>query len=307
MRKVLIGGAVLIGLAVGLGAPVAFAQQKTLTVSSWGGAFQKAQREAWFNLVEKELGRHHQGGHHLRHRRHPCAGRLRQADVGSLHARRLHLRDPPEGGQAREVRCPDAGNNERRSPGLALRLLGLADCLFGGDRLAREGVRRQEADRMGRVLGHQEFPRAALGAPPPDLRAGDGADRRRRADGQALSARRRSRVQEARAVEAARAGVVEFGRAVGASPQGWRGRHGVGVERPHPGHPGRARRQDRQDRRHLRPADPGVRLLADPEGRAEQGPGDEGDRDHDASGGAMRASRCSSTTRLPTARATTPA
>ena len=34
----------------------AFAQQKTLTISSWGGAFQKAQRAAWFNLVEKELG-----------------------------------------------------------------------------------------------------------------------------------------------------------------------------------------------------------------------------------------------------------
>jgi putative spermidine/putrescine transport system substrate-binding protein len=32
------------------------AQQRSITVSSWGGAFQKAQREAWFNLVEKELG-----------------------------------------------------------------------------------------------------------------------------------------------------------------------------------------------------------------------------------------------------------
>ncbi len=34
----------------------AFAQQKSITVSSWGGAFQKAQREAWFNLIEKEMG-----------------------------------------------------------------------------------------------------------------------------------------------------------------------------------------------------------------------------------------------------------
>lgn len=46
----------LVGIAVGVGTPVAWAQQKTLTISSWGGAFQKAQREAWFNLVEKELG-----------------------------------------------------------------------------------------------------------------------------------------------------------------------------------------------------------------------------------------------------------
>ena len=30
--------------------------QQSITISSWGGAFQKAQREAWFNVVEKELG-----------------------------------------------------------------------------------------------------------------------------------------------------------------------------------------------------------------------------------------------------------
>ena len=34
----------------------AVAQEKrTLTISSWGGAFQKAQKEAWFGIVEKEL------------------------------------------------------------------------------------------------------------------------------------------------------------------------------------------------------------------------------------------------------------
>jgi putative spermidine/putrescine transport system substrate-binding protein len=46
----------LIGLALGMQATVALAQQKTLTISSWGGAFQKAQKEAWFGIVEKELG-----------------------------------------------------------------------------------------------------------------------------------------------------------------------------------------------------------------------------------------------------------
>ena len=56
LRKSLAGSAVLIGFAVGLGAPVAYAQQKTLTIAGWGGAFQKAQKEAWFGLVEKELG-----------------------------------------------------------------------------------------------------------------------------------------------------------------------------------------------------------------------------------------------------------
>lgn len=39
-----------------VGAETATAQQKSITISSWGGSFQKAQREAWFNLVEKELG-----------------------------------------------------------------------------------------------------------------------------------------------------------------------------------------------------------------------------------------------------------
>jgi putative spermidine/putrescine transport system substrate-binding protein len=56
MKRILVGTAVLVCTAIGLGAPVAFAQQKILTISSWGGAFQKAQREAWFDLVEKELG-----------------------------------------------------------------------------------------------------------------------------------------------------------------------------------------------------------------------------------------------------------
>jgi len=39
-----------------VGAETATAQQKSITISSWGGAFQKAQREAWFTPVEKELG-----------------------------------------------------------------------------------------------------------------------------------------------------------------------------------------------------------------------------------------------------------
>jgi hypothetical protein len=82
------GAITLLGVAVTFSATGAIAQQKTLTISSWGGAFQKAQKEAWFGIIEKELG-HHQGGHHLGHRRHPRASRLRQADVGSVDARRL--------------------------------------------------------------------------------------------------------------------------------------------------------------------------------------------------------------------------
>jgi putative spermidine/putrescine transport system substrate-binding protein len=56
MKKSLLRLAMFIPLAVAAGAPEAFGDQKTLTISSWGGAFQKAQREAWFGIVEKELG-----------------------------------------------------------------------------------------------------------------------------------------------------------------------------------------------------------------------------------------------------------
>lgn len=42
--------------AMSVAAPDRAAAQQTLTISSWGGAYQKAQREAWFNIVEKELG-----------------------------------------------------------------------------------------------------------------------------------------------------------------------------------------------------------------------------------------------------------
>ena len=50
------GALALVGAGLVLAAAPVSAQQKSITVSSWGGAFQKAQREAWFNLVEKELG-----------------------------------------------------------------------------------------------------------------------------------------------------------------------------------------------------------------------------------------------------------
>jgi len=55
MRKILTVSASLACLAL-IGAGPAEAQQKSITVSSWGGSFQKAQRDAWFNAIEKELG-----------------------------------------------------------------------------------------------------------------------------------------------------------------------------------------------------------------------------------------------------------
>jgi len=43
-------------IAIAFGACDGRAEQQSITISSWGGAFQKAQREAWFNVVEQELG-----------------------------------------------------------------------------------------------------------------------------------------------------------------------------------------------------------------------------------------------------------
>ncbi len=55
MRNVLLAVVAVTGSVLGLGVTDAVAQKKTLTISSWGGAFQKAQKEAWFGIVEKEL------------------------------------------------------------------------------------------------------------------------------------------------------------------------------------------------------------------------------------------------------------
>lgn len=45
----------LMTMALLAGPTVAFGQE-TLTIASWGGAFQEAQRKAWFDVVEEELG-----------------------------------------------------------------------------------------------------------------------------------------------------------------------------------------------------------------------------------------------------------
>ena len=57
MKWLWLGLAVVGSAPMLAGAPQASAQdKKVLTISSWGGAFQKAQKEAWFGIVEKELG-----------------------------------------------------------------------------------------------------------------------------------------------------------------------------------------------------------------------------------------------------------
>lgn len=53
-RRTLLTATALTAVAAS-GTGAAFAQD-TLTIASWGGAYQQAQRDAWFNVVEEELG-----------------------------------------------------------------------------------------------------------------------------------------------------------------------------------------------------------------------------------------------------------
>ncbi len=99
MKRFVVASAALIGAVTMLHAGESIAQQ-SITISSWGGAFQKAQREAWFSVVEKELG--------ITIKEDTTSGVADiRAQVASgrptwdlSNSRRPHLRHPGEGGQA---------------------------------------------------------------------------------------------------------------------------------------------------------------------------------------------------------------
>jgi len=54
--KINLAGIIALALASAMVTPTSASAQETLTIASWGGAYQKAQRDAWFDIVEKELG-----------------------------------------------------------------------------------------------------------------------------------------------------------------------------------------------------------------------------------------------------------
>jgi len=51
-----LGFALAAAAAFGMHAAPQASAQETLTIASWGGAYQEAQRKAWFDVVEEELG-----------------------------------------------------------------------------------------------------------------------------------------------------------------------------------------------------------------------------------------------------------
>ena len=125
----------------------------------------------------------------------------------------------------------------------------------------------------------------------------DGLDRRWRADGQALSARRRPRAS--RSSRSSEADVLVWWSSGAQSAQvlkdgevdmvpAWNGRIQALESKPE----GKAARSGIT----LQPADPRLRQLDDPERRAEQGTCHEGDRDHVAAGGERAHRELTSTT-----------
>ena len=146
--------------------------KKTLTISSWGGAFQKAQKEAWFSIVEKELDitikEDTTSG--VADVRAQVASGKPTWDLSTQGAHSCALLEKE--GKPREVRCRDH-RNDCGHPDDARTTRSywhLADRLFGRHRLARQGLPRQGAGGLGSVLGHEELPRPALhAASHPDL------------------------------------------------------------------------------------------------------------------------------------------
>ena len=280
------GGAIsLVCTALLLAAPQAAAQdKKTLTISSWGGAFQKAQKEAWFGIVEKELEHHHQGGHHLRYRRRAHAGRLRQADLGPHDTGCLQLRAAREGRHASRSSMPDHEGTDAGIPRtLGRRSTARSQIVYSVAIGWRDkAYRRQEAGGLGSVLGHEELPRPALRCRKHPIYALETA---LIADGVPMDKLYPLDVDRAfKKLEQLKPHVLVWWSSGAQSAQVLKdGEVDMvgGLERPHPGARERARGQRRQDRDHLQPADHRLRLLADPEGRAQQGTRHEGDRDHD--------------------------
>ena len=165
MKKFVVASAALLGAVTMLACGESVAQQ-SITISSWGGAFQKAQREAWFNVVEKELGitiKEDTTSGVADIRAQVASGRPTW-DLSTQGAHTCGILEK----EGKLEKLDAAIVNDAGVPKeLKSRVLDLADRLFRRHRLAHQGLRRQEAGRLGGLLGHQEFPGPALHAAPP--------------------------------------------------------------------------------------------------------------------------------------------
>ncbi|MBK8740064.1 MAG: ABC transporter substrate-binding protein [Betaproteobacteria bacterium] len=284
MRKVMAGVAALIGMAVGAGAPVAYAQQKTLTISSWGGAFQKAQKEAWFGLVEKELGvtikEDNTSG--IADMRAQVASGKPTWDLSTQGAYSCALLEK-EGklekfDAATLAVTKDVPSNLRSDYWVSQIVysvaIGWREKAFGGKKptgwAAFWDTKNFPGQRSLRrtPIYNLEMALIADGVPMDKLYPLD-VDR---------AFKKLEQIKPhvlvwwgsgAQSAQVLKDGEVDMVSA-------WNGRIQAIQSEPE-GKAGKIKR-------HLRPADPGFRLLADPQGRSEQGTGPESDPDHDAAG-----------------------
>ena len=267
--------------------------------------FRRRRREAWFNIVEKELGitiKEDTTSGVADIRAQVASGRPTW-DLSTQGAHTCGILEK-EG----KLEKLDAGHRQRRrrAEGPEDRLLDLADRLFHRHRLAHEGLRRQEASRLGSLLGHQELPGSALHARHPiyNLEAALIADGVPMDKLYPIDVDRAFKKLEelkphvlvwwnsgAQSAQILQDGEVDM---VGA----WNGRIQAAMKEKEG--------QGRPARHHLRPADARLRLLAHPQRRAEQGSRHEGHRHHDAPRRA-RPSRNTSTTRQRTSPPSRPA
>ena len=181
-------GAVATFAALLLGSLPAEAQQ-TLTISSWGGAYQKAQREAWFEVVEKELG--------IKIKEDTTSG---IADVRAQVASGRPTWDLVQQGNYTCAILDKEGKVEKLDRAI-LAMEGISPNMKGEGWISnlvysaalcmeRREVQGEEAGEMGRPVGCEDLPRWAHDASQPGLQPRSRLDRRWRSNGQALSARR---------------------------------------------------------------------------------------------------------------------
>ena len=262
-------------VAAMLAGSVASAQAQEITVVSFGGSYQDGQSKALFQPAAKAMG--------IKVKEETYTG------IGDL---RLKMKagantwDVVASGSGSAARAGAEGLLEKLDykvidassflPGLARRVLRGRRRVLDGARVEHQDLRRQGAAELGRLLGRQEIPGQALVPQGCRRRARARADGRRRAAGQGLrgavaAGRHRARDQEDQGAEAAHRRLVVVGRAARAAHEGRRGRHGHRLERPLR----RGRQGRRQGRLHVQPGAARLRLLRDPQGRAEQGRGDE--------------------------------
>ncbi len=236
MKMTLARGMLAAVAAAALAAGTAAAQDKSLTVASWGGSYQDAQSKALFQPAAKAMGIE-----------------LKEETYGGMADVRLQVQT---GAVTYDIVVSGTGSAARAAEEGLLEPLdydvidvsnfaptAYTDYCLGGDVFSTvyawnpEKYRRGWAEQLGRLLGREEVPRHARLSRQGRRRARAGADGRRRAARGSLQGARfrgghQARHRQDPRAEAAHRGLLELGRPAGPADEGRRGRHDHRLERP---------------------------------------------------------------------------